>query len=122
MIAKTSILAMMDRRHVCGRIVKETTDVSRFTVDLTEAQSLFSTYLNGEAGSAPWLGIETAVSFTTPTIALGQGTWATVKPPTIPPADPIPPTVSSCTLVNAGQAIQFFVTAGTPGTPTQSLP
>src|SRR6185312_6209366 len=97
---------------LAGRIVKEQSDTVRFNVDLTEASSLLPTYLNGEGGTAPWLGTETALAITTPAVTLTPGPWSTFPIPSPAPADPSPVTVQSAALVS-GTALQLFITSGT---------
>jgi hypothetical protein len=97
-------------------IRKESSDVSRLTIDLTIAGTVLPTLNPGEGANYQWLNTETVVGFQTPTVKAGPGIWASQPFPQIPlPPDPSPVTVSSFKVVNSNTAVQFFIANGTAG-------
>lgn len=87
---------------IVGRIVKETTDENRVTVDFT-----------------PWLDIgETIGAITNPKIIQGAFGWNSNKPPLTAsevPYDPTPASIASLETVNSATQVQLFIISGTPG-------
>lgn len=87
---------------IVGRIVKETTDENRVTVDFT-----------------PWLDVgETIAAITNPKIIQGAFGWNTNRPPCtqpLVPYDPTPITLASLGTINFATMVQMFIIAGTPG-------
>jgi hypothetical protein len=82
-----------------SRVVKETTDKVRRTVDFTPVFDVGETILEVQAV----------------TITLGNTGWSTQPFPRVPPADPTPLKLDSTTVVNAATAVQVFLESGSPG-------
>ena len=82
-----------------GRIVKETTDKVRRTVDFVPVLDVGETISQIQAVN----------------VTLGNTGWSSAPFPAVPPADPTPIKVDSTTVVNTGTAIQVYVESGTPG-------
>ena len=102
---------------LAGQLLKATTDISRFTVDLTEAATYVQAgaYYTGEYGQVAWLGTEVAVRTVAPTVTLGNTSFSLYPPPNVPPADPTPLLIQSYTFLAGSQQLQFLAYSGTPG-------
>lgn len=81
-----------------GRIVKETTDTKRRTVDF-----------------APVLDPNETITVQNIKVILGNTGWSNQPFPAVPPADPTPLVIASTTVINTSTAVQIEVNSGTPG-------